>query len=73
MTENQMRDWARSTLRKYGDDCVNLGRPPQVKEQELLGFMFALIDSVVWGAESKDTTAMRVEVKARGGSFPRVP
>lgn len=78
MTEEQLRVWARGTLRKYGEDCLRFGQrgrsfTPNVKEQELLGFMNALIDKIMLNAESTETAVLRAYVKREGGSFPRVP
>lgn len=72
MTEMQLRSWAKATLRKYGDDCIALGHRPAVKEQELFGFMMALIDVVHHAHEQETTARIRRDVKCNGGSFPRV-
>lgn len=67
-----IKAWARSTLNKLVEDAVDIQRVPEVKRDEVLTLIYALVDHCYHGKESVTTTALRKAVRANGGSVPLI-
>ena len=73
MTRAQLRQHALSTVRKFGEDAVLMGRVPQIKEQELLLFMYALIDAATGQPVPDPEDRERIaQVRRLGGFVPKL-
>lgn len=72
MTRDQLRQHALSTVRKFGHDCVALGRVPALKEEELLVFIDLLIDRLYGLVPDARDVERAKSVRAAGGVVPYV-